>query len=78
MTVSPGKLKAARELLGWTRDNAGAKLGLHTNTVGRAELRGSAKNELTIMRLAALYEANGVEFIGDEECPGARLRKSKS
>jgi transcriptional regulator with XRE-family HTH domain len=57
----PFQLKAARLLLGWSREEVGRKLERSTRMIGQAEI-GQAGRSLP-GRLAALYEAASVEFM---------------
>jgi hypothetical protein len=54
-------LNTARPLLGWSREEVGLKLQRSTRMIGQAEI-GQAGRSLP-GRLAALYEAAGVEFL---------------
>jgi hypothetical protein len=55
--------KAARELLGWSRAAACKMLDRGLGVVGEVE-RGRG-GETALARVAALYEAAGVEFLAD-------------
>jgi transcriptional regulator with XRE-family HTH domain len=75
MNNTPAQLKAAREILGWTREEVAQKLGMtkHTNFAAERPLHyrpGAAD------RLDALYESNGVEFT--EEAPRVRLKPTRN
>jgi hypothetical protein len=59
----PSQLKAARLLLMWTRAEVGQKLQSSRRMVGQAEVGQSGR--LLPTRMAALYEAAGIEFLSD-------------
>jgi transcriptional regulator with XRE-family HTH domain len=70
-TRSATHLIAARELLGWSKEDVAEKLGRAMHSVWELERgRGSAVNA---DRLIALYEANGVEFLPDGQ---VRIRQA--
>lgn len=61
----PSQLKAARLLLGWSREEVGEKLRRSRRMGGQAEI-GQAGRTFPD-RLATLYRASGVEFLPDGE-----------
>ncbi len=74
--ITGEQIKAARELLGWTRFQLGQRANLHAAIVERAE---GAKGALPITPyhralLRNALEAAGVEFTDGDE-PGVKLRK---
>ena len=73
--ITGEQIKAARELLGWTRFQLGQRANLHAAIVERAE---GAKGALPITPyqralLRTALEGAGVEFTDGDE-PGVRLR----
>ena len=79
--MTPDQAKAARNLLGWSRDRLGAMSGATADTISNYERYGhltwganglSGADQLATIRAA--LEAAGVEFTEDD-APGVRLRK---
>ena len=75
--LTPGQLRAARALLGWSRDTLAEKSGA-TETVQGFESRGSDPKLSTLIKWSRALEAAGVEFIDEDleadRGPGVRLR----
>jgi ribosome-binding protein aMBF1 (putative translation factor) len=72
--ITGEQVKAARKLLGWSRDRLGPKAGMNTSCLGLIE---NGKREMRpdeSERLLAALESAGVEFTNGE-APGVRLRK---
>jgi transcriptional regulator with XRE-family HTH domain len=76
MTITGDHVKAARELLGWTRGEVARKAGVSVPTVRDFELNLRTVGEPLIAAMQRAPEAAGVEFTTDGE-PGVRLRKGK-
>jgi transcriptional regulator with XRE-family HTH domain len=79
--LTPAQLRAARALLGWSREDLAAKSGLGAETVKNFELRGSDPKLGTVQKWRRALEAAGVEFIddghkSDDGGPGVRMAKS--
>ena len=76
--LTPPQLRAARALLGWSRDILAGKSGTTAETVQGFETRGSDPELSTLNKWYRAPEAAGVEFIDDdaERGPGVRLRHS--
>ena len=82
--VTPAQAKAARNLLGWSRDRLGAMSGITVNTISRYERHGyltrisngmSAADSLA--RVQAALELAGIVFIEEiGDGPGVRLHKA--
>lgn len=76
--LTPGQLRAARALLGWSRDTLAEKSGTATETVQGFESRGSDPKLSTLIKWSRALEAAGVEFIDEDleadRGPGVRLR----
>jgi transcriptional regulator with XRE-family HTH domain len=81
--LTPAQLRAARALLGWSRDDLATKSGTATETIQGFESRGSDPKLSTLNRWRRALEIGGVVFIepnpmgGDELGPGVRLRSAK-
>jgi transcriptional regulator with XRE-family HTH domain len=78
--LTPAQLRAARALLGWSREDLAAKSGLGAETVKNFELRGSDPKLGTVQKWRRALEAAGVQFIDADEMsgPGVRLRGGKA
>jgi predicted transcriptional regulator len=74
--VSIRQIKAARELVGWTQDDAAANSGVSITTIKRLEAQDGplGGRVATGERIIAALEAAGVEFTNGDQ-PGVRLRK---
>ncbi len=78
--LTPAQLRAARALLGWSRDTLADKSGTATPTVQAFESRGSDPKLSTVNKWQRALEAAGVEFTDEnpEHGPGVRLQKGKA
>jgi hypothetical protein len=79
--LTPGQIKAARALIGWSAEELSLATALGITTIRRAELA-EAETTLTVANDLAVrraLEAAGVEFIDENGGgPGVRLRKRSS
>jgi transcriptional regulator with XRE-family HTH domain len=77
--VIPEQLRAARALLGWSRDVLAEQSGTAAETVQGFESRGSDPKLGTVHKWRRALEAAGVRFIDPDEHdgPGVRLRGTK-
>jgi len=80
--VTPDQIRAARDLLGWSRKQLGARSGISLNVVKVLEQDGRAmplfiQTEQVDAEAAirATLEAAGVQFTNGDE-PGVKLRKA--
>ena len=78
--LTPAQLRAARALVGWSREDLAEKSGVAAETVKRFEFRGSDPKLGTVQKWRRALELAGVEFIDstDDKGPGVRLRSPKS
>ena len=77
--ITGAQIKAARELLGWTRFMLSQRANLHVAIIERAEEIAPGAPPITAYQRALLrsaLEAAGVEFTNGQE-PGVRLRSTK-
>jgi transcriptional regulator with XRE-family HTH domain len=76
--LTPAQLRAARALLGWSRDTLAAKSGTSAETVQGFESRVSDPKLSTLNKWYRALEGAGVEFIDgsveDDRGPGVRPR----
>jgi predicted transcriptional regulator len=80
--LTPEQLRAARALVGWSREMLADKADVSAETVKRFEFRGSDPKLSTLNKWRRALEQAGVEFIDDgahsyEGGPGVRLRGAK-
>ena len=76
--ISPAQLRAARALIGWSRDNLAAATGTNVRTLARLEAGETEPRTTTLAGIRAALESRGVEFIAENGGgPGVRLRKGK-
>ena len=79
--LTPAQLRAARALIGWTRDDLAKKAGVASVTVKGFEYLGADSKISTLQKMRRALEAAGVQFIDDEGeagGPGVRLRPVRS
>jgi transcriptional regulator with XRE-family HTH domain len=78
--LTPEQSRAARAMLGWSREELAEKAGVSAGTVVGFELLGADSKMSTLHKLARALEAAGIEFIDEGTAslnggPGLRLRK---
>jgi transcriptional regulator with XRE-family HTH domain len=80
--LTPAQLRAARALLGWSREDLAEKSGVGANTTKDFEINDSNPKLRTVQKWMRALETAGVQFIDDgarpeEGGPGVRLRGAK-
>ena len=77
--MSPSQLRAARALVGWSRETLAKKAGSSMPTIRDFELQGSDPKQGTVQKWRRALEQAGVEFIEETEAtgPGVRLKKQR-
>jgi transcriptional regulator with XRE-family HTH domain len=77
--MSPAQLRAARGLIGWSREQLAEASGTFVNTVKLFENGRSDPKRSTLIAWRTAIAKAGVEFTDetDEHGPGVRLRKRK-
>ena len=75
-TIRPAQVRAARGLLGWTRDRLVEASGVPKTTLVRFEDERADARSSTVAAIRTALEAAGVEFTNGE-APGVRLTRSK-
>ena len=70
----PNQVRAARALLGWSREQLSAACATPIRTLDRLEKGEGAPQRRTLAAVAAALEAAGVVFTNGDE-PGVKLRK---
>ena len=74
--ISAGQVRAARALLGMTREQLATLSGVPMRTVSRMEMDEGTPQRRTLAAIRAALEAAGVEFIAENGGgAGVRLRK---
>ena len=72
----PSQVRAARALLGWSRQQLSDACGVPVRTLDRLEAGQGAPISRTVQAIRAALEAAGVIFVPENgEGPGVRLRK---
>lgn len=74
--ITGSQIRAARALLGWSAQQVGERAGLTRETVQRLEKANDIppSRSQSLIELAKVFEAAGVEFIGGpQDGPGVRL-----
>ncbi len=69
--ITPMQIKAARSLLGWSGAEFAKRLGVKQRHVTAAE--NGRSQPAAILRMKALLQAGGIEFIDGGE-PGVRMK----
>jgi ribosome-binding protein aMBF1 (putative translation factor) len=80
VVLTPAQLRAARAILGWSREDLAVKSGGGAETVKNFELRGSDPKLGTVQKWKRALEAAGVAFLDETETdgPGVRLKKARA
>jgi len=74
--IQAGQLKAARALIGWSREDLAAAAKTTERTVARLELGEVVPRASTVAAIRSALEAAGVDFIEENGGgAGVRLRK---
>ena len=78
MSITGAQVKAARELLGWTRSGLARAASVGRTTVSTFERGAGPQSGWVLSVLRATLESAGVIFVEENgEGPGVRLRKGK-
>jgi transcriptional regulator with XRE-family HTH domain len=79
VVLTPQQLRAARALLGWSREDLAEKSGVGAGTIKDFEINNSDPKQGTVQKWQRALEAGGVKFIDPDEMDGAgvRLRGAK-
>jgi transcriptional regulator with XRE-family HTH domain len=77
--LTAAQLRAARALLGWSRETLAARSGTGAETIKNFELRGSDPKQGTVQKWQRALQAGGVIFQDEDDVagPGVRLKKQK-
>jgi transcriptional regulator with XRE-family HTH domain len=77
--LTPERIKAARELLGWSRARLACRAGATEGTFRRYEDGEGAAATLDLMMVRQALESAGVEFVEEHgDVPVVRLRKERA
>jgi transcriptional regulator with XRE-family HTH domain len=74
--ITAGQVKAARKLLGWSREDLASHAGVKDTTIALFEGGEHQSPDWVAMLIRRALEAAGVEFMNGGQ-PGVRLRKAK-
>jgi len=72
--LTPAQLRAARALLGWTRDDLAAESGVAAVTVKGFEYLGADSKMSTVQKMQRALEAAGIQFIDEDATGGVGVR----
>jgi transcriptional regulator with XRE-family HTH domain len=77
MVLTPAQLRAARALIGWSREDLAEASGVGVNTTKDFEINDSNPKLETVRKWKRALEQAGVTFIEESETdgPGVRLKK---
>lgn len=78
--LAPAQLRAARAIVGWSREQLAERSGTAAETVKRFELRGNDPKRSTMLKWRRALEQAGVEFVNpteDGKGEGVRFRSRK-
>jgi transcriptional regulator with XRE-family HTH domain len=72
--LTPAQLRAARALLGWTRDDLAERSGVAAVTVKGFEYLGADSKISTVQKMQRALEAAGIQFIDEDATGGIGVR----
>ncbi len=78
MTITPKQSKAAREMLGWSRDDLQEVSKLGRETIGNFEREIGNATARTLIDLQRAFEGAGIEFTNNEKGEGVMLLRKKN
>jgi transcriptional regulator with XRE-family HTH domain len=79
--LAPPQLRAARALVGWSREELAEKSGTSAETVKRFEIQGSDPKRSTMIKWRSALAQVGVEFLDatdDGKGEGVRFKSAKA
>jgi len=78
--LTPAQLRAARAIVGWSREELADKSGMSPQAIREFELGSSDPKMGTVQKWKRALEAAGVAFLDetDSDGPGVRLRKARA
>jgi len=74
MAFTDAQCRAARALLNWTQDDLAAHAKITQKTIADFERGATHPHAQTLAKIAAAFEAAGIEFLNGER-PGVRFTK---
>ncbi len=77
MRIAPAQCRAARAMLGWSRDGLAAAAKVARRTVVDFERGARRPYDRTLADIQHALEAAGIEFTNND-APGVRLKRSQS
>jgi transcriptional regulator with XRE-family HTH domain len=80
VVLTPAQLRAARALIGWSREDLAERSGVGANTTKDFEINGSDPKLGTVQKWKRTLEREGVIFLDETEAegPGLRLKKGRA
>jgi transcriptional regulator with XRE-family HTH domain len=78
--LSPAQLRAARAIVGWSREELADESGMSPQAIREFELGSSDPKMGTVQKWKRALEAAGVAFLDETESdgPGVRLKKVRT
>ena len=78
--LTPAQLRAARALVGWSREDLAEKSDVSAPAIRDFEVNRSDSKQGTVQKWQRALEAAGVQFIDADETggPGVRLRSGRA
>jgi DNA-binding XRE family transcriptional regulator len=76
MSITPGQVKAARRLLGWSQADLAGHVGVSATSIWAFESGKPRSSTLDLSLFCSALEAAGVEFTAIGSAPAVRLRKA--
>lgn len=73
MAITTGQIRGARGLLDWSQAELSRHTGISTTSIGNIESGHTQARESTMATIRAVFERNGIEFIGMD---GVRLKNA--
>lgn len=71
--VTPAQLRAARAILGWTREATAKACRVGVNTIARLEQGERMPGERTLVGIKGTLQEHGIVFLGGDDGEGVYL-----
>jgi predicted transcriptional regulator len=75
--LTPAQLRAARALVGWSREDLAARSGVSAPAIRDFEVNQSDSKQGTVQKWQRALEAAGIQFIDEDAGAGAGVRWKK-
>lgn len=71
--VTPSQVRAARAILGWSREDAAQRCGVSTASFSRFERHDGTLSDRTIQDIVRAFQQHGVDFFAEGRRIGVSL-----